>query len=210
MRMRGSILPREVWRSRAASSPPSRIAASLSRMSETSDSIAAALAMNSRAPGSMWLTSAVISEQLDGDCGGFASSDAQTRNAALQTALSQRMQQGHENARTRRTDGMAERAGPAIHIDLFMRQIELAHHREGHDGKGFIDFKQVGFALFPADLLQQFFDGADRCGGEPCGCLRVSGMAEDSRQRLNIAPFGFRRAHQHERRGAVGNSARIC
>ena len=38
---------------------------------------------------------------------------------------------------------MAERAGAAVHVDLVVRQAEVAHRRHGDDGEGLVDLEEV-------------------------------------------------------------------
>src|SRR5690242_19881893 len=154
MRTRASIFPRLVWRSRAASSPPSRISAMRSRRSLTSVSIAAQLAMNSFAPGLTWLASGAISEQLNRHGGCFSAANAQSSDAAFQSMPAQCVQQCYDNARAGGADGVAQRACAAMHIHLLLRNIQLTHRSKRHNGKSFIDFEKIDFTFFPTRLLQ--------------------------------------------------------
>ena len=50
-------------------------------------------------------------------------------------------EQRDKDARARCADGMAERAGTAVDIDLLVREAQIAHGRHGDYGEGFIDFE---------------------------------------------------------------------
>ena len=56
----------------------------------------------------------------------------------------------------------AERAGPAIDIDLIVRDVQLAHRHQRHDGKGLIDLEQIDVVQRPACLAQKALNGAYR------------------------------------------------
>ena len=43
--------------------------------------------------------------------------------------LAQRTEQSHEDARARGADGMTQRTGAAVHVDLLVRQVVLLHRR---------------------------------------------------------------------------------
>jgi hypothetical protein len=65
------------------------------------------------------------------------------RHAALAAALAQRAEQRDDDARARGADRMAERAGAAVHVDLVVRQVELAHRRHGDHRERLVDLVQV-------------------------------------------------------------------
>ena len=61
----------------------------------------------------------------------------------LLAVLAQRAEQRHQDARARRADRMAERAGAAVHVDLVVRQAVLLHRRHRHHGERLVDLVQV-------------------------------------------------------------------
>ena len=60
--------------------------------------------------------------------------------------LLQRVQQRDDDARAGGADRMAERAGAAVHVDLLVRQAEVAHGRHGDDGERLVDLVEVDIA----------------------------------------------------------------
>ena len=104
---------------------------------------------------------------------------------------------------------MAERAGAAVDVDLLVRQAEVAHRRHGDDGEGLVDLEQIDGIRAPAGLLEQLFQRADRRGGEIFRRGGVGRMRDDAREGRCAALLGFAFAHHDERRGAVGDRARI-
>src|SRR3982074_2691651 len=75
--------------------------------------------------------------------GGFAAADAQARDAALQTVLAQRADQRHQDPGARGADGMTERAGAAVHVDLVVGQAVLLHGRHGDYREGLVDLVEI-------------------------------------------------------------------
>src|SRR6266850_1221316 len=63
--------------------------------------------------------SGYVRDPLHRNCRGFATTDAQGSDAAFQILRFQRMQQRHDQPRAGGADGMAERAGAAIDVQLF-------------------------------------------------------------------------------------------
>src|SRR5215471_2727699 len=57
-------------------------------------------------------------DALDRNRSGFAAADAEGRHAAFQVLRLQRVQQGHDQPRAGCADGVAERAGAAVDIQL--------------------------------------------------------------------------------------------
>src|SRR5207344_3266543 len=82
------------------------------------------------------LGTTVSLRHLDRHCGGFAAAYAQRSHAALSATRPERGDQRHQNARARRADRVAERAGAAVDIDLLVRKAEIAHRGHGDDREG--------------------------------------------------------------------------
>src|ERR1041385_8751925 len=76
-----------------------------------------------------------VSDHLHRHGGSFAAADAERGDPALQIAALERVQQRHQDARARRADGMAERASPAIDVDLGVVEAEIAHGDHGDIGE---------------------------------------------------------------------------
>ena len=104
---------------------------------------------------------------------------------------------------------MAEGAGAAVDVHLFVRQAVLLHCRHGHDGERFVDLVEVDLLRVPAGKLKKFRDCAHGGGREFARRLCVRGMSHHHRERGQAALFGGGAAHHHQRRGAVGDRARV-
>src|SRR5438034_8662877 len=100
----------------------------------------------------------LVSDALHRDRGGFAAADAERGDTAFEILRFQRVQQRHDQPRAGGADGMAQRAGAAIDVELFTRNTEIALRRHGDDGKGFVDLEQIDVTNAPADLVEQFLD----------------------------------------------------
>ena len=107
-------------------------------------------------------------------------SDATPR---LMPTRPERREQRHQNARARGADRMAERAGAAVDVDLFVRKAEVAHRRHGDDGEGLVDLEEIDGILAPAGLLEQLLDRADRRGREILRRGGVRRMRDDPGER---------------------------
>src|SRR6478735_2279745 len=66
-------------------------------------------------------------DELHRNRGRFAAADAQARDAALETLLLQRVDQRDEDARAARADRVAKRGRAAVHVDLVVRNADVAH-----------------------------------------------------------------------------------
>src|SRR5882672_4140823 len=69
---------------------------------------------------------ASVNQALHGDRGGFAAADAERCDPAFQIVRFERMQQRHDQARAGGADGMPERAGAAIDVQLLSGNPEIA------------------------------------------------------------------------------------
>ena len=129
-------------------------------------------------------------------------------DAARLVLRAQRAEQRHDDARAARADRMAERAGAAVHIDLFARNPVFDHRGHRHDRKRLVDLEQVGGFRRPAGLLVDLRDRRHGRGGEPARILRMRGLRDDPRERRQAPPLRLRFAHQDERRRAVVDRTR--
>src|SRR5690606_14085684 len=118
----GSSLPRATCLARACSLPPCAARASCTRRSSTSACMARALSANACERGLMReaITGMAASQHLYRHGHRFAAADAQRGHAALATGLAQRPQQRGVQARARGADGMTQRSGAAVDVDLFV------------------------------------------------------------------------------------------
>src|SRR5512134_4131319 len=90
------------------------------------------------------------SAELDGDRRGLAAADAERRDAALLAVALQGVNQRGQDTSSRRADGMAERAGSAVHVDAIVRDADVLHCRHGDDRKGLVDLVQVDVGSLPS------------------------------------------------------------
>ena len=131
-------------------------------------------------------------------------------HAALEAVLSQRADQRDQDARARRADRMAQRAGAAVHVDLVVRQLVLLHRRHGDHGEGLVDLVQVDLARASSRSCRTAcWIAPTGAVVEPARLLRMRRVADDRGQRLHAELVGRRAAHQHQRRGAVGDRAGV-
>ena len=87
----------------------------------------------------------------------LAAADAQRRDAAPRAARLHRRQQRDENPRPRGADGVAERAGAAVHVDLVVRQVEIAHRRHRHHRESLVDLEEIDIARRQPVFSNSFF-----------------------------------------------------
>ena len=100
----------------------------------------------------------------------------------------QRMQQRRQDARAGRADRMAERAGAAVHVDPRMIDIQVAHGRHGDGRERLIDLIQIARRLASSRVASSsLLDRAHGRGREPLRLVRVAGVRQDARQRLQPA-----------------------
>ncbi len=92
---------------------------------------------------------------------------------------------------------MAERASPAVDIDLFVRKIEFAHGGHGNHGKGFVDLIKINIVGAPSGFSKQLMERAHRGGGKPLGLLRVGAMRHDARKWLASQAVCGAFSHKH-------------
>src|SRR6185437_14911269 len=84
-----------------------------------------------------------------------AAADAKRRQALLRLALLHLMQQGHEHARARGADGMAERDRAAIHVDLRWIEIEVLGDGTSLSGESLVRLDQIEILDLPTGALQR-------------------------------------------------------
>ena len=81
---------------------------------------------------------------------------------------------------------MAERAGAAVHVDLFMRQAQIAHRDHRDIGEGFVDLEQIDVVLASSPRASALFSIAPTGAvvnqrGSPawlaCATMRATGFS---------------------------------
>ena len=111
--------------------------------------------------------------------------DHGVRAQAFQQVRFVRRRRYRQHPRAARADGMAQSRRPAMDVDLFVRDAEVAHGDHGDAGEGFVDFEQVDLADAPAGFLQRLAHGGDGGGGELARLLRMGGVGDDAGDRLD-------------------------
>src|ERR1700730_3389975 len=129
-------------------------------------------------------------DALARDGGGFTAADAERGDTALQTMRFEGVQQGHDQARAGRANGMAERTRAAINVEFFARDAEIARRRHRYHRETLIDLEQIDVADAPADLVEQLADRGDWRGGEPFWFLAMGGVTFDLGQRGQAIAVG--------------------
>ena len=105
--------------------------------------------------------------------------------------------------------GWPSAQAPPLTLTRAVVELEIAHRGHGDHREGLVDLVQVDIACScQPSRASTFCDGADRRGREPLRLLRVAGVADEARQRLEARALGRGAAHQHQRRGAVGDRGR--
>src|SRR5581483_6579037 len=86
---------------------------------------------------------------LDAHGNAHAAADAQRRQALLGSAALHFVQQRYQNARTGRTDRMADGNGAAIDVDLRRIPAEVLVHRAGLSRERFVGLDQIEIVMLP-------------------------------------------------------------
>jgi len=120
-------------------------------------------------------------------------------------AVAQGVDQRYENPRSAGADRMTQGAGAAANIHFAARQVEIAHCGHGNAGKGFVDLEQIHFAGLPAGPRKALGHRRAGSGGEPFRRLRVAGVSNQARQRLDPEIISPSRAQHKHCGGAVGD-----
>src|SRR5690349_4088120 len=97
----------------------------------------------------------LMRDAFDRDRRSLAAADAERRNAALEVLRLQRMQQRHDQPRAGCPNGVAERAGATIDVELVARNPEILLRSHRDHGEGLVDLEEIDIADLPADLVEQ-------------------------------------------------------
>src|SRR5207302_3961670 len=128
-------------------------------------------------------------ETFDGEGDGVASAKAKWSDAAFEVAAFQFIEQGNEDARAARANGMTERDRAAVDVYFFGIEFELTRDGDGGDGKGFVQLDQINiFVAVPACLREELFDGLNGRHHHPLRLDAADGLRDDARDRLLAKP----------------------
>src|SRR5262249_61946367 len=104
------------------------------------------------------------------------------RHTAPLATRPQRVQQRDEKPRATRADGMTERDGTAVGVELGVWNIELAAYAFDA-AEGLVHFEEVDVVNVPAGLLEAAGDRTTRRGEELLGLVSVLTLRDDARER---------------------------
>src|SRR5215813_7487214 len=93
------------------------------------------------------------SRALDSEGEAVAAAHAERRDAALQMAIRQRVEERRENPAAARADRVSERDGAAVDVDLRWVEAEFANHGDRLHRERLVQFEEVDVLDLPADLL---------------------------------------------------------
>src|SRR6266704_2919601 len=103
-----------------------------------------------------------MSGSLDNHGDRIAAAETQSREASLRVAVLHRIQKSREHAGAAAADRMTERDRAAVHVELLVRDPELAHHHEARGRVRLVVLEQVDILDPEARLLQELPDAGDR------------------------------------------------
>ena len=147
--------------------------------------------------------------RLDSEGDGFAAADAEAGDAAAAAGALERVQKRDEHAGPAAADRMPERHGPAVDVDSFGRDAELAFGDHRHDGEGLVDLEEVDLLDRPVDLLEEQPDRGDGGGGEPFGLLAPGGRTLDLGERLELRGAAALRGCDQKRGRPVADAGSV-
>src|SRR3972149_55953 len=96
-----------------------------------------------------------------------AAAEAEGRKAPLRPAVFHRGEEGCQHPRAAASDRVAKGARPAVYVELFARDAQLAHHCQACRGVCLIVFEHVDVVDGQARLLQELSDPWNRRFHDP-------------------------------------------
>src|SRR5690349_118276 len=82
-------------------------------------------------------------DQLDRHRGRFAAADAEGGEAALAAGGLERRDERAQDSGAAGADRVAQSGGAAVDVELFVRDVEVAHRDHCDAGEGLVDLEQV-------------------------------------------------------------------
>src|SRR5262249_2493544 len=146
---------------------------------------------------------------LDAHRDTHAAADAQCREPLLGVALLHLVQQGHEHARARCANRMADRYRAAVNIDLGRVPAEVLVDRTGLRREGFVRFDQIEIVDLPAGFLERRPRGGDRPGAHDRGIDAGVRPRDDAGEHFPGLLRGLARLHEHHDGGPGIDAGRL-
>ena len=125
----------------------------------------------------------VVHSALDGERDAVAAAEAQRRDAALQVALLQRVEQRRQHAAPLEPIAWPSATAPPLTLTLRRIDAELVEHRDRLHGERFVQLEQIDVLQLPADLLGDAAHGFDRRHQHELRRQAARRLADDARQR---------------------------
>src|SRR5439155_19966919 len=133
---------------------------------------------------------------------GLATAETEARDAAPLAPRSKRVEDRDDETRAGRADGMAERDRTAVHVELGLRDSELAAHALDATER-LVHLEEIDIADRPARFFEAARDRATRRGEEQFGLVRVLALRDDARHRLRAQLTRAIRGRDDDRGPAV-------
>lgn len=115
----------------------------------------------------------------------------------------------HDDAASRRSDGVTKRYCAAADVDLAVGNAENLHVRESDGGKRLVDLEQIDVGLSQPSACVRFGQRERRRGGEVNRRLLRVGVASDYGQRLQAQRGSFGARHEQDGGGTVVEGGRV-
>ena len=105
--------------------------------------------------------------------------------------------------------GWPSATAPPLTFVLCEVEPRLAAARERDDGERLVHLEEIDVLHGELGAREHLLDRADGRRREPLGRLRVPAVADDARERLELARLDLFAAREHERRRAVVDLRRV-
>ncbi len=132
-----------------------------------------------------------------------AAANAQGRQTLLGITALHFVQQGHQDAAARRANGVANRDGTAVDVDLGGINGQLFVHCAGLCRKRFVQLEQVHIGGVPASALQSLAGSRHGAHAHRGGVQAAGAKGRNARQGLEAQRCGLLGAHHYHGGGAV-------
>src|SRR5262245_6752089 len=139
-----------------------------------------------------------------------AAADAHGDDRTLCAAAPSFDQDMASHARSAHAKGMADRNRAAVDIETFLGNAEPVAAVEHLTGKGFVELPQVDILHVEALARKQLRNGEHRADPHLVRLAAGNRKTPERAERLQPAPFGELRVHQHAGGRAVGKLAGVA
>mmetsp|Transcript_578 Transcript_578/g.1628 ORF Transcript_578/g.1628 Transcript_578/m.1628 type:complete len:271 (-) Transcript_578:352-1164(-) len=114
------------------------------------------------------------------------------------------------HARPRHAEGVAHGDGATVHVHAVVGDAQALRCVQGHDGEGLVELPQPHVVDGEAMAAKEPRHGKDGSDAHLLRCAASDGEALEGPEGLEAAPGRLRLGHDHHRRGAVGELARVA